>query len=166
VIEAHSGLVYRPIADGDTVSGIYSRAVTLDGNRATTNGAPGPSYSASSLTLGYNNRGRLSSVTTSSAATAYLYDALGQRIQKSTGNATTTVFIHDERGHLLGEYDGNGNLIEETVWVYDLPVATLQPNGTGGVNVFYIHADHLNTPKAITRPRLRKINPIQPARNT
>jgi len=38
-------------------------------------------------------------------------------------------------------------MIEETVWFGDIPVATLQPNGGGGVNVFYIHADHLNTPR-------------------
>jgi RHS repeat-associated protein len=159
---ANSGLSWNYGYDSlDRITGGANAASALgwtydaDGNRAATNGAPGPSYSASSLTLGYNNRGRLSSVTTPSAATAYLYDALGQRIQKSTGNVTTTttiVFIYDERGHLLGEYDGSGNLIEETVWDADLPVATLQPNGTGGVNVFYIHADHLNTPKAITRP--------------
>lgn len=53
---------------------------------------------------------------------------------------------------MLGEYDGSGNLIEETVWLEDLPVAVMQPNGTGGVNVFYIHSDHVQTPKAITRP--------------
>lgn len=138
--DANSGLSWNYGYDSlDRITAGANAASTLgwtydaDGNRATSNGAPGPSYSASSLTLGYNNRGRLSSVTTSSAATAYLYDALGQRIQKSTGNATTTtatVFIYDEGGHLLGEYDGSGNLIEETVWVDDLPVATLQPNGT------------------------------------
>jgi RHS repeat-associated protein len=33
----------------------------------------------------------------------------------------------------------------------DVPVATLQPNGTG-VSVYYIHTDHLNAPRRITRP--------------
>ncbi len=28
--------------------------------------------------------------------------------------------------------------------VGDIPAATLQPNGSGGVNVFYIHTDRLN----------------------
>jgi RHS repeat-associated protein len=59
--------------------------------------------------------------------------------------------VYDESGHLLGEYDGSGNLIEETVWMGDVPVATLQPNGTG-VSVYYIHTDHLNTPRRISRP--------------
>jgi YD repeat-containing protein len=143
------------ITAGANAANALSWTYNADGDRATTNGAPAQAYSASSLTLGYNNRGRLSTVTAPSATTTYVYNALGQRVQKSTGNGTTTtatLFVYDEGGHLLGEYDGSGNLIEETVWVDDLPVATLQPNGTGGVNMFYIHADHLDTPKAITRP--------------
>jgi RHS repeat-associated protein len=129
---------------------ILSWTYDADGNRAIQYGAPAPTYAAASLTLGYNNRGRLSSVTTPSATTAYLYDAMGQRIFKRTGDSATA-FVYDEGGRLLGEYDGSGNLIQETVWLGDLPIATLQPSSTGGVNMFYIHADHLNTPKAITR---------------
>lgn len=33
-----------------------------------------------------------------------------------------------------------------------IPIATLRPNGSGGVNVFYVHTDHLNTPRRISRP--------------
>ena len=51
----------------------------------------------------------------------------------------------------LGEYDGFGNLIEETVWMNDVPVAVLQPSGSS-VAIYYIHTDHLNTPRQITRP--------------
>src|SRR5262249_32573458 len=56
-----------------------------------------------------------------------------------------------EAGHLIGEYDGSGNLIEETVWLGDTPVATLQPNGAT-VSIYYVHTDHLNTPRQVTRP--------------
>jgi RHS repeat-associated protein len=41
-------------------------------------------------------------------------------------------------------------LIQETVWLGDMPVATLRPNGAGGVNVFYVHTDHLDTPRLVT----------------
>jgi len=34
--------------------------------------------------------------------------------------------MQDESGHLIGEYDGSGNLIEETIWLGDIPVATLR----------------------------------------
>jgi len=32
----------------------------------------------------------------------------------------------------------------------DLPVATLRPNGSG-IDIYYVHPDHLGTPRAVTR---------------
>jgi RHS repeat-associated protein len=72
-------------------------------------------------------------------------------IEKS-GTSGTTIFMQDEAGHLIGEYTGGGSLIEETVYVGDIPVATLIPNGSGGVNIFYVHTDQLNTPRKIAQP--------------
>jgi RHS repeat-associated protein len=60
--------------------------------------------------------------------------------------------MQDEAGHLIGEYTSTGGLIEETVWLGDIPIATLQPNGSGGVNIFYVHTDHLNTPRKVAQP--------------
>src|SRR5262249_54922033 len=54
-------------------------------------------------------------------------------------------------GHLIGEYDGSGSLIEETVWFGDIPVAAIQPNRST-VAVDYGHTDQLNTPRQGTRP--------------
>src|SRR5207253_1088515 len=63
---------------------------------------------------------------------------------------------YDEQGRLLGEYDVAGKLVQETVWLEDLPVATLRPTGAMGaptpINVYYVHADHLGSPRAVTRP--------------
>ena len=56
-----------------------------------------------------------------------------------------TRFVYDEQGQLIGEYDQAGNVIQETVYLGNLPVAVLKDG-----NVYYIHADHLNTPRAIT----------------
>jgi RHS repeat-associated protein len=53
---------------------------------------------------------------------------------------------------VLGEYDGSGNPIQETVWLGDIPVATLRPHTGGGIDLFYVHTDQLNTPRAVTRP--------------
>ena len=63
----------------------------------------------------------------------------------------TVLYTYDEAGHLLGEYDGTGALIEDTVWLGDTPIATLRPSG-GTVAIYYIHSDQLNTPRQITRP--------------
>jgi RHS repeat-associated protein len=110
--------------------------------------AAGHTQGYGSYTFSYNNRGRMKS--TSASTTNYLYNALGQMIEKS-GTLGTTIFMQDEAGHLIGEYDGSGNLIEETIWLGDTPVATLRPNGSG-VNIFYVHADHLNAPRKVSRP--------------
>lgn len=67
--------------------------------------------------------------------------------------------MYDHAGHLLGEYDQAGGLIQELVWLGDIPVATLRP-GAGGagspggstVAVYYIHTDHLDAPVKLTRP--------------
>jgi RHS repeat-associated protein len=88
---------------------------------------------------------------TNGASTLYLYNALGQMIEKS-GTAGTTVYMQDKAGHAIGEYTSTGGLVEETVWLGDIPVATLQPNGSGGVNILYVHTDHLNTPRKVSRP--------------
>ncbi len=54
------------------------------------------------------------------------------------------------RGHLIGEYDGQGSLIQEIVWLDDTPMATVRLEACG-FSIFYIHTDHLNTPRRITR---------------
>jgi len=108
--------------------------------------AAGNAQAYGSYAFGYNNRGRM--MATNAGSTNYLYNALGQMIEKS-GTAGTTIFMQDESGHLIGEYDGTGNLIEETVWLGDTPVATLQ-FGTSALKTYYVHTDHLNTPRRIT----------------
>jgi len=86
--------------------------------------------------------------------TSYTYNAAGQRVRKvsSTGPASTVVFAYDQAGHLLGEYDQNGAALREYVWLRDTPMAMFTPdpaNPTGEPLVFYIHTDHLNTPRVV-----------------
>ena len=136
------------VTNGTGSSATLTWAYDGDGNRMSQGGAtPGDVTSV----LTYNNRGRLVAATTASGSMTMIYNALGQRVQKTSWLGVVE-FVYDEAGHLLGEYDGNGDLLEETIWMGDLPVATLQANGSGGINVFYVHADHLSTPKTITRP--------------
>jgi YD repeat-containing protein len=79
-----------------------------------------------------------------------LYNALGQMAETSGGAAETVLYMYDEAGHLLGEYSSTGALVEETVWLGDIPVATLRPSGSS-VAVYYIEADLRNTPRQVTR---------------
>jgi RHS repeat-associated protein len=135
-----------------TVSSTSNRLSSVSGALTRTYGYDAASNSTSyaSLTFAYNNAGRMKSSTTGAVTTSYLYNALGQRVRKSGGGAGTVLYSYDEAGHLLGEYDSAGNLIQETVWLGDIPVATLRPGSP--VAIDYVHTDHLNTPRKITRP--------------
>jgi RHS repeat-associated protein len=98
----------------------------------------------------FNQRGRMSVAVSSAGTTNYVYNAVGQLIEKS-GNGGTTLLVYDEAGHTLGEYTSTGALIQETVWMGDTPVATIQPSGSSVV-AYYVHTDHLGTPRKVTRP--------------
>lgn len=71
------------------------------------------------------------------------HNGFGQRVRKEV-SGVSTLFVYDEAGHLLGEYQGNGTPIQEIVWLGDIPLAAVRPDG-----VYYIHTDHLNTPRQI-----------------
>jgi len=107
------------------------------------------------FSYGYNAKGRRISATATGQTVSYGYNALGQRISK-TVNGVTTRYVYDEQGHLVGEYDGSGQLIQEIVWLGDLPIAALRPGATTP-DIYYIHADHLGTPRQITRPSDNKV---------
>ncbi len=101
--------------------------------------AAGNALSDGVNTYAYSDRGRLSAVN----GNQYAVNGLGQRVKKTTSQGTT-LFAYDEAGHLIGEYDGAGGTIRETVYLGNTPVAVI----SGGV-VSYIHTDHLNAPRAI-----------------
>jgi RHS repeat-associated protein len=111
------------------------------------------------------------------STTATINTATGQSPQSISLNFNTR-YVHDEQGRILGEYSPEGKLIAETIWFNDLPVATLRPKGSSNqlplgitgtgattannvgnnttankvnVDVFYVHADHLGTPRVVTR---------------
>lgn len=62
-----------------------------------------------------------------------------------TTSTVTTLFTYDEQGQLMGEYNGTGTSKQETIYFNNIPVVTVQNN-----QMYYIHADHLNTPRAIS----------------
>lgn len=114
-------------------------------------------------------------------ATIYTVNGLGQRVEKQGdfGPSNSKNYVYDNAGHVLGEYDEHGRVIEETVWLGDLPVAVMESQGEdrdwdnrrdGDDNrdehhdrdnhrghdrlhhndVFYIATDQLGAPRTIT----------------
>jgi RHS repeat-associated protein len=144
------------LAAGSTAVGVSNTSNRLTGTtgvlqRTYAYDTAGSTIGDGTATFTYNFADRMSSASKAGITATYTYNALGQRVRKSVG-AATIFFVYDEAGHLLGQYDGAGALIEEVVWLGDIPVATLRPSGPGAVSLYYIHTDHLNTPRRVTRP--------------
>jgi YD repeat-containing protein len=145
------------LASTETIATTSNRLSATSGGLVRTYGydAAGNTTSYTGATFTFNQRGRMSSATVSAGATNYLYNALGQLIEKSGNGGGTILLVYDEAGHLLGEYSSAGALMQETVWMGDIPVATLRPNGstactTNPVCIFYVHTDHRGTPRKVT----------------
>ena len=136
-----------------SISSNSSRLTSITGalTRSYSHDAAGNISSDGSVIFSYDDAGRMVSATKAGLTSSYAINTLGQRVKK-TSSGTSTHFVYDEAGHLIGEYDSAGSLIQETIWFGDIPVAVLKPNGSGGVNLFYVHTDHLNTPRRISRP--------------
>ena len=149
-----------------------TQAISYDpaGNTTqTTSGSP----STSPLSLSYSARGRLSAAQVPNPqnintpyTVSYLTNGLEQRVFKSGPTALiptgSTSYFYDEAGHLLGEYDANLVPIYETVYLNESPVAVIKQNRTLNQNtqpptlqvkteVYNVYADHIDTPRVITR---------------
>jgi len=147
-----------------------SNRLTQVGNSSRTYDATGNTINDGTHGYVYSVRNRLKQTTLPGNITlaTYAYDTWGERIAKN-GTSGLVQFVYDDDGHLQGEYDQAGHLIEETLWLDDTPVATLKlktgatnggPGGSGsatpwaglsagGVEVFWIEPDQLDSPRAI-----------------
>lgn len=109
---------------------------------------------SASHTASFNLAGRLASLTKGGVSTTYSVDGLGRRVRKfdTIGAASTTVFVYDAGGQLLGEYSSTGTPLREYVWLGGTPVAVFTPDPTGATKpplVYFIHTDHLDTPRLV-----------------
>ncbi|WP_447795399.1 RHS repeat-associated core domain-containing protein [Pseudomonas farris] len=107
----------------------------------------------------YDEQNRLSSVKIDGLIRAqFRYNALGQRTQKITPQGVTT-FLYGLGGELLGEtlFDSHGMKLTSQlyIWLEGLPLGGVSVNYdmTGSIadsTLFYLHSDHLNTPRIAT----------------
>lgn len=102
----------------------------------------------------YNDANRLASFTRGGTLRGeYTYNARGQLIVRTVTNSSnngTTVYFYDLEGHVIAEYDGvTGTVKREYIWLGDRPVAIVDP-GSPSDDIYYVHADHLNRPIAMT----------------
>ncbi|MEG3792722.1 RHS repeat-associated core domain-containing protein, partial [Lysobacter sp. CCNWLW3] len=62
--------------------------------------------------------------------------------------AVNTYTVYDESGRWLGDYDHNGAVLQQAIWLDDLPVGLLAGAGANQ-KLHYIEPDHLGTPRAV-----------------
>ncbi len=83
-------------------------------------------------------------------AMSYLYNGKGERVHK-TGSGNTVATVYDETGHWIGDYDANGQPLQQAIWLDDLPVGLLVGAGANQ-KLYYIEADALGTPRVVIDP--------------
>jgi RHS repeat-associated protein len=156
-----------------SLSGVPSTYVTeATSNRLTAMTNPARSFGYDSAgnttsdsagyTASYDLPGQLAVLARGGVTARYTYDTERRRIRKftSAGPQSTVIFVYDLQGQLLGEYDAQGRAIREYVWLDDVPIAVFMPDpsdAAGAPLVYFIHTDHLNTPRMVVdragRPR-------------
>ena len=139
---------YTTAATSNRLTNLTNPAVTFTydaaGNR-TAGRVPAGTYSST-----YSLENRLATLTRGTTTTTYTYDAMGQRVRKYGATVgSTVIFAYDQGGRVLGEYSNTGAALREYVWLNDEPVAVFTPNGSNPPNIFYVHSDHLQTPRAV-----------------
>ncbi|GFO72115.1 hypothetical protein BJAS_P2094 [Bathymodiolus japonicus methanotrophic gill symbiont] len=104
----------------------------------------------------YNDQGILSDYSWSKKVKAsYIYNGFGQRIEKIIGNKSIT-FDYDPNGQLISEEIYIHSVKKESreiIWLANRPIAqvvTKFSKKKSKSEIFYIHVDHLNTPRLMT----------------
>ncbi|MDD5114938.1 MAG: DUF6531 domain-containing protein, partial [Methylobacter sp.] len=137
-----------------TIAATSNRLLNVQGPAAKTYSydAAGNITSDGTATFTWNAAGRLYQTTRGGQNYTYTDNGLGERILKNSTALSNGPyrFVYDHAGHLIGEYDKNNNLRQETVWLGDTPVAVVKSAPAPQQNqVYYIQADHLNAPRVI-----------------
>jgi RHS repeat-associated protein len=148
----------RTSAKQNGVTKAYTYASTS--HRLTNVGGLARSYAADGSTTAlsgttkqytYDDTGRMQQAKNGSTVVMnYRYNGRGERTRAYLGSANTYT-LYDEAGHWLGDYGNNGAVIQQAIWMDDLPVGVATTAKT-----HYIQPDHLGTPRAVIDPASNK----------
>lgn len=163
-----TGKTVAPIVNGEaqaTTTTTYqyasasNRLTQIDSQAVTTDAAGNLTQDRGNRELIYDPQNRLSSVKLDGNTVAeFRYNALGQRTHKISAQGTTT-FLYGPDGQLLGEtlFSSAGQKLRSQfyIWLDSLPLGgvTVSYDGEGAIassTPFYLHSDHLNTPRLAT----------------
>ena len=162
-----TGKASTPIVNGEAQSGTTTtyqyasasnRQIQLDAQAVTADAAGNLTLDRGNRELVYDPQNCLSSVKLDgNTVVEFRYNALGQRTHKISGQRTTT-FLYGPDGQLLGEtqyISGWRFRSQFYIWLDNLPLGgiSIQYSTTGSISSstpFYLHSDHLNTPRMAT----------------
>ena len=154
-----NGQVQNSTTSTLTYASDSNRLTQIDGQAVISDAAGNLTQDRANRELEYDAQGRLSKVKIGGNVVAeYRYNALGQRTNKITDIAVVT-FLYGPDGQLLGEtrYNSAGTKLvsQYYLWLDSMPIGglTLHFNPAGAVTsstAFYLHADHLNSPRLAT----------------
>ncbi|HEV2387332.1 MAG TPA: RHS repeat-associated core domain-containing protein [Candidatus Acidoferrales bacterium] len=94
----------------------------------------------------YDAEGRI--LTIDGGNGAYVYDAFGRRIEKTTGS-TSLVILYDLAGRRIGAVSTSGVDVDHRIYAGSRLVAAYTPGPLGGTTYFY-HSDQLGTDRVVT----------------
>jgi len=121
-----------------TITGTATTSYTYDAN--------GNITGMGTKTLTYNDDNRLVSVAEAGTTLGeYTYNGLGQRIIKEAGG-TTTVFLYDFDGNIIGESNASGTFSKEYLYNGSSRLAMVD---VGTSAVYYYGNDQLGTPEIL-----------------
>lgn len=137
----------------DAVTGVTDRtfAYASDSHRLLAANAIPREYDAvgnttriAERTFVYDSAGRMNQAKVNGIVEMnYAYNPFGHQVARYIAGQTT-VALHDEKGHWLGDYDGSGRPIRQMIWMDGLPLAAID-----GDAIRDIQTDHLGTPRVV-----------------
>ncbi|MES2672549.1 MAG: RHS repeat-associated core domain-containing protein, partial [Pseudomonadota bacterium] len=136
-----------PPGGGGTESAAYEgtmQAMEEDSGDTPPPGAVSRAYS-------YNAANRMSGTSLGGEhLMSYRYNGRGERVYRQGADRTVhTVFDH--AGRWIGDYDANGAIVQQAIWLGDLPVGLLAKD-SGVTRLFHIEADALGSPRTVIDP--------------
>jgi RHS repeat-associated protein len=101
--------------------------------------------------LTYNAANRLSALSVGGQTTiTYRYNGNGERVYRS-GSGQTAYTMFDAVGQWIGDFDGNGQMLQQMIWFNGLPVG-LVTKIDGAPRLLHVEPDALGTPRAVIDP--------------
>jgi RHS repeat-associated protein len=134
---AQGNSTYHYAATSNTLTAIDNP----NGTASLSYDAAGNLLSDGTRSFSYDARGHLVQAVTPAGTTSYLTNALGQRVSKSGAS----YYVYDNAGRMVGEYNRDGSLIQEYVYIAGRLAAILRESGT-----YYVYADQLGAPRHVT----------------